>query len=136
MMEIEEYLRVWSPDEYIERCLPPENKLDFYSNTIGESCSIPFTGERIMLFGETSKHGGYGEVEIKSEQGEVVHRILVDFYSLAGDSGLRYRSPHLVMGNYVLTLRVKEQGGVWITKNGTRYGSDDSCVKLKGWRVE
>lgn len=67
-MRIGEYLPVWSPDT-LEKAVPePEHSLAFRSNVPGESIRIAFTGERIVLFGNTDRHGGYGDIEILTRE--------------------------------------------------------------------
>lgn len=132
-MKIPEYLEVWDPDGLQTVLLRQENPLAFRSNIRGEYCNISFYGNCIMLFGKTSRYGGYGDVIIYNETGEAVHRAVIDFYSLVPNEGLRYVSPMLPLGNYTLKVMVMGCNGVWYSKNGTRFGSDDYYVELSGW---
>lgn len=132
-MRIGEYLPVWSPDT-LEKAVPePEHSLAFRSNVPGESIRIAFTGERIVLFGNTDRHGGYGDIEIVDEGGACVHRTSIDFYSAVPDSGIRFRSPALPPGSYTVKITVSGENSTCVTKSGTRYGSDDFYIELTGW---
>ena len=132
-MRIGEYLPVWSPDTLEKAAPEPEHFLAFRSNVPGEPIRIAFTGERIALFGNTDKHGGYGDIEILDEGEACVHRTSIDFYSAVPDSGIRFRSPALPFGNYTVIITVSGENSICATKSGTRYGSDDFYIELTGW---
>ena len=132
-LSIRRYMPVWSPDTGEEIPLRQEQALSFCSNVKGEVCSISFGGGRLLLFGETDCRGGYADVRISDADGNTVHTACVDFYSLAPDAGLRYASPVLPKGGYTLTLTVSGCGGEWFKKDGTRFGSTDTFVRLTGW---
>lgn len=132
-MKISRYLPVWSPDTLEGESSAPEHLLEFCSNVRDEEISIRFQGNRIMLFGNTDSHGGYGNICIYDEKGACVHKTSIDFYSAVPDSGLRYRSPHLARGSYVARIAVAGENSVCATKSGKRYGSDDYYVRMTGW---
>lgn len=132
-MKITEYRQIWNPDTLSNLPIELQNSLDFCSAEKGKSISVDFHGKRIALFGITTKHGGYGEIEILDSNGVSCHKGCVDFYSLVKNQGLQYLSPELKEGSYVLKLTVAGEGGVWYSKNGTRYGSDSCDVHIIGW---
>ena len=84
------------------------------------------------MFGNTDRHSGYGDIEIFNEKGEIVHKTSIDFYSAVPDWGLRYVSPTLERGSYRLKLTVAGENSTCVTKNGTRYGSDDYYIRITG----
>ena len=88
------------------------------------------------MFGNTDRHSGYGDIEIFNEKGEIVHKTSIDFYSAVPDWGLRYVSPTLERGSYRLKLTVAGENSTCVTKNGTRYGSDDYYIRITGWASE
>ena len=59
----------------------------------------------------------------------------IDFYSAVRDSGLRFLSPKLAYGRYMLRISVSGENSVCVTKNGTKYGSDDFYIDVTGWSV-
>lgn len=132
-MHIPEYLPVWNPDTAEKTELRPEHTWEFQSNTRGETIQTEFCGEQIALFGKTDCHGGYGEIQILDEKGAAVFQTSVDFYSAVPDTGLRFLSPKLPYGKYVLCITVSGENSVCVTKNGTRYGSDDFFLYVTGW---
>lgn len=133
-MKIREYLPVWSPDTLEKTELAPEHALEFRSNVQGDSVQVEFTGRQIGLFGKTDRHGGYGNIEILDDKKVCAHRSSIDFYSAVPDSGIRFRSPLLAYGSYTVQVTVSGENSTCMTKNGTRYGSDDFYVELTGWR--
>lgn len=132
-MEISEYFPAWNLDEKKKLLFEQEKKLEFCSSKKGECITIPFYGKRIGLFGITDSQGGYGELEILDKNGASIHKGCVDFYSMVSEEGLRYLSPELEAGDYELKLIVAGEGGVWYSKNGTRYGSSGCKVHITGW---
>ena len=132
-MRISQYRPVWSPDTLETYGMEAENSARFCSNVKGESIRIDFEGTQIALFGSADSHGGYGDLEIADEKGRCVHKTSLDFYSGVLDEGLRYLSPVLTAGKYRVKLTVSGANSVCVTKNGTRYGSDDCYVYISGW---
>lgn len=132
-MKISRYLPVWFPDTLEGETPKPEHPLAFCSNIRGEEICISFLGKRIMLFGNTDRHGGYGNIHIYDKNGVCVHEACIDFYSAVPDSGMRYRSPALADGTYMVRIVVAGENSVCATKSGTRYGSDDYYIRITGW---
>lgn len=134
-MRIQEYLPAWSPDTMEKADCRMEHPRAFRSNVRNEGIQVEFTGEYIALFGNTDSHGGYGNIEITDEKGASVFKTSIDFYSAVPDSGLRFLSPKLAYGRYMLRVFVSGQNSVCVTKNGTKYGSDDFYIDVTGWSV-
>lgn len=132
-MKISRYLPVWSPDTLEGEKPAPEYPLDFRSNVCGEEICISFLGSRITLFGNTDRHGGYGDISIYDKNRVCVHTGSIDFYSAVPDSGMRYRSPLLAQGTYMVRIAVAGENSVCATKSGKRYGSDDYYIHITGW---
>lgn len=135
-MRIDRYLPVWCPDTLESETTEPQYVLEFRSNVQGSEICTCFYGERIILFGNTDRHGGYGDISIYDEKGVCVHRTSIDFYSAVPAAGMCYRSPVLAMGSYVVKIIVSGENSVCETKSGVRYGSDDHYIYITGWTVE
>ncbi|MBB3125364.1 hypothetical protein FHS19_000018 [Paenibacillus rhizosphaerae] len=133
---ISEYFPVWSSDTGTEVLVEGnEEILSFRSNKHGESINYSFEGTQIIVYGISDCHSGYAEVLIYNDEEELIHRSTVDFYSLVTDNNIKYVSPKLPGGKYKLEVRVMGENGVWYTKNGTKYGSDDHFVTLNSVKV-
>lgn len=132
-MKISRYLPAWSPDTLEEERLKPEHSLDFCSNVRDEEICISFHGRWIALFGNTDRHGGYGNISIYNKNGVRVHSGSIDFYSAVPDSGMRYRSPVLAEGTYIVRIAAAGENSVCADKSGKRYGSDDYYIRITGW---
>ena len=87
-----------------------------YNISIGEK-------ERIYIKGETTDTGGYARIKITDTDGKTMVDTPVDFYSLAPSSGLRYVSPQLPKGNYLMEVIVSDMKSNWSDKKRIVYGS-------------
>lgn len=134
-LSIPKYLSCWDPQTLQEVPLVPSRSVDFVSNSPEQHCDISFEGTEISLFGKTNREGGYAQVELLDEHGNVLHRSVVDFYSLVPFEGLRYKSPVFPCGRYTLRIIPLGKGGVWFSKNGTRFGSVDCFVRVTGFSI-
>ncbi len=133
---IPEYWPVWASDTITQVALEgDEQPLPFRSNQRGEQASYAFEGKRIVLYGTSDRNSGYAEVIISDHSGELVHQIVIDFYSLVPNSDIKYVSPALPHGRYTLTVRVLGEHGVWFKKDGTRFGSGNDFVTLESVKV-
>ncbi|MBQ2001997.1 MAG: family 43 glycosylhydrolase [Bacteroidaceae bacterium] len=104
----------------------------FRSNHQGATIGTQFSGGRIAIYGETNKHGAYGKVSITDrEKGEVIHSLLIDFYSKVTDRGLRYISPRLPKGKYRIDVEVTGDRPKWSDKKGNKFGTDNSYINIK-----
>jgi hypothetical protein len=131
-----EYWPVWE-GESISRISPEgvDEPLPFRSNGRGDSVCYGFEGSRIMVYGTSDCHGGYAEFSIYDDRNELIHRVMIDFYSLVPDSNMKYVSPKLIHGSYTLKVGVMGEHGVWYKKDGTQFGSDDYFVTLESVKV-
>ena len=84
---------------------------------------------RIYVKGNTSDRSAYAVVRIEDKNGKVIADTLVDFYSLAPAEGLRYISPSLGSGEYLVRIEVSDMKSNWSDKKRSIYGS-------KGYDVE
>jgi hypothetical protein len=103
--------------------------LPFRSNRAGHAAETEFTGRRVAVVGDSDEQGGYGRVEIlDGERGQVLHSLLVDFYSKVPDHGLRYVSPALPAGQKVVRVTATGTFPEWFDKARHRYGALDTFV--------
>jgi len=129
---IPQYWPVWDPSSISQVNLEGrERLLAFRSNQRGASVSYAFEGTQLIVYGTSDCHSGYSEFLLYDVKDEIIHRSIVDFYSLVPDSNIRFSSPVLPYGSYTLKVIVMGDYGTWTTKNGTRYGSDDCFVTLE-----
>lgn len=105
------------------------------SDTKDDVAGIPFTGTQVSLFGTAAPDGGYAQIDIKNDKGKVVHTALIDYYSKYIFEGLRYVSPVLPKGNYILTVTVKGIRGNWSDKKKNNYGSTGYFVSIDTIKV-
>lgn len=103
---------------------------DLRSDEKGASVTIPFTGTRIGLLGVARPDGGFGRVEIKDKSGKVVVSTVMETYCLYPESSLKFLSPALDHGDYVLTVTVLGNHFFWQAKTRT-YGSNGDYVSLE-----
>lgn len=132
-----EYWSIWS-SESISKVLPEGTvePLAFRSNKRGACKNYQFTGEQIMVYGKSDCHSGYADFSIYNEMNELIHRSIIDFYSLVDDSDVKYVSPKFSRGKYTLKVKVLGEHGVWFKKDGTKFGSDDSFVTIERIMVD
>jgi hypothetical protein len=104
----------------------------FVSGKKGDFTEVKFSGTRIAVYGESNAHGGYGRIVISGEDGKVVVSSLVDFYSKVPDRAIRYISPKLPQGDYILTVEVTGENSTWSDKKKSIfYGSDNYFVNVE-----
>lgn len=130
---ISEYCEQWSPENLEPIIIHATKKLNFISNRKDEKLDIAFSGRQILVFGETSSGGGYADFGIYTKSLQKIHSGTIDFYSLVTHSGLRYISPKLDEGEYILRITVTKTNGIWFKKNGESFGSKDYFVKVFGY---
>ena len=133
---IPEYWSVWSSESISQVFLEGmDEHLPFRSNERGDSVCYAFKGSQIIVYGASDCHGGYAEFSIYDDTDELIHRAIIDFYSLVPDSNMKYVSPKLSHGSYTLKVGVMGENGVWYKKDGTQFGSDDYFVTLESVKV-
>lgn len=151
-LRISRYMQAWRTVDMGEWQEPEMQPFEFHSDTKGEDAqvkfdvcdadavsdfvSVPASGSRICLFGTASDQGGYCRVEIKDREGRIVNEAVIDFYSAVPMKGIRYISPRLKSGEYVLCVTVLGESGEWFKKDGTRFGSKGCCVDIYGYATE
>jgi len=148
-ISIREYHSAWSPMSfYMERfesnCLRQEYHTEddilfwgwkrktpnFHSSDKSKKFEKKFRGTRVAFSGTTNVQSGYGRVSILSSNGDTIHTTLVDFYSLAPAHSIRYISPELPKGKYMLVVEPTGEGPVWYDKRENRYGSTGTGIDV------
>ncbi|THV41985.1 glycosyl hydrolase family 43 [Glycomyces buryatensis] len=126
------FLPSWSPESFTERDFKgAELEVCFSSRERGAFVEVPFSGDQVAVYGSADRSSGYASVEIFDAAGdECVRGLLVDFYSLQADRGLRYVSPRLAAGEYRLRITVTGEAPVWTDKAHNRFGAVDCCVTV------
>jgi hypothetical protein len=126
------FIPSWSPDSFTEAAIAgAELEVGFSSLERGAFVEVPFSGDRIAVYGPADQNSGYALIEIFDPAGdERVHGLLVDFYSLQADRGLRYVSPRLAEGEYRLRVTVTGECPVWKDKAGNRFGAVGHSVTV------
>lgn len=133
---IPEYWPIWTSESVSQVTLKEvEDSLVFRSNKGEECVSYTFEGSQILVYGTSDRHSGYAEFFIYDDTSKLIHRSIIDFYSLVPNSNLRYVSPKFLLGRYTLKVRVMGESGVWYKKDGTQYGSDNFFVTLESVKV-
>lgn len=140
------YLQCWQPDlqsgRWHETSLPgrtpattpaltgqwktetaPDGQIQYASAQKGDQLTLPFRGTRIGFYGKASPQGGYARICITNRKGEVLLRTGIDCYCNYPDYSLRFLSPVLPGGNYLMTVTVEGAHGVWRNKRGDLFGS-------------
>lgn len=131
-LSIPEYWQTWLPTS----CRPYDflsshlrQPMLLSSNHLGESVSQLFRGRQVVLVGTSSPHGGYAKVTITDKDGISVHSSLIDFYSKVPDTGYRFVSPRLPLGEYSIKVEVTGERSNWTDKRKNLFGTDDCYVE-------
>ena len=131
VLSIPHYWESWNVDTLRPE---PDNRVcrvyNWRSDRKDDILRVPFCGTGIDVFGFTDVDGGYATVRITDTQGRILHRQYVDFYSKVPSCGLRFKSPRLIPGDYVLWVEVTGEHPVWYKKDGTRFGSTGFYVDI------
>lgn len=162
-MRIGRYMQAWRPADMREWQEPEIQPFEFHSDTKGEGAQRAFdvcgadaasgfdsapasdnaedasaavSAGRVYLLGDASDKGGYCRVEIQDREGRTVNSAVIDFYSAVPMKGLRYVSPRLKSGEYILRVTVLGESGEWFKKDGTRFGSKGCRVDIYGYAAE
>lgn len=138
-LSIPRYLPAWTlggaaADEFddvpLDGCV---TAVSFASNVPGASVEVPFTGTQIAVEGTSNENSGYALIEIFDVgREEPLTTSLVDFYSLAPDTGTRFVSPVVPEGEHRLRVTVTGEMPVWTDKTRTRFGARDRYVTIQG----
>jgi hypothetical protein len=74
--------------------------------------------------------GGYAEVTITNDKGNVVTSSIVEMYCKYPVQSLMYLSPLLERANYKLKVAVLKEKWGWVEKTGKVWGSEGYRVNL------
>lgn len=74
--------------------------------------------------------GGFGEIQIKDSEGKIVLTTVFEPYCLFPEASLKFLSPELKRGDYILTLKVLGERFFWKAKRAT-YGSKGDYVSVQ-----
>lgn len=133
-MSVPRFLESWYPDNngyqltaFNDR---PTDNNRFVSNEKGTSITVPFKGRRIAIRGISKNTGGYARVTLKNKKNDLIINTIVDFYSKIEIESLKFVSPLLPINNYMVTIEVMGEHGVWYKKDGTQFGSTDNYITI------
>lgn len=130
-----EYLEAWCPDNASSVTLA-FNSIDnsaWNGSTPGETKQYNITvndHERVYIKGETSDNSGYAQIQILTHDGNILIDTTVDFYSLTPASGLRYVSPAIPKGDYILRVTICDMKSNWSDKKKNVYGSKGHNISI------
>ncbi len=100
------------------------------SNSKGDSFSFNFKGTQVGFYSTSKMDGGFAAIEIKNKKGKTVLSSTIDMYCKYTENALRFLSPVLPKGNYIITVSVLGEHGNWYKKDGTGFGSTGDFVTL------
>lgn len=102
----------------------------YQSDHKGDSFSVRFKGGRIGFYALSGPSSGYAKVMISDVKGNIVFNSLVDLYCKYAETSLKFLSPNMTSGKYVMTVSVQGMHPVWSNKKGTIFGSSGDTVCL------
>jgi len=100
------------------------------SDENGASFSVRFSGTQIGIFSTAKNDGGYAKVEIKDLYGKVKFSNIIDLYCLYPETSLKYLSPKMKKGKYILSVTVLGEHWFWVEKSGRESGSKGNYVSV------
>lgn len=103
---------------------------DIRSDVKGASLTIAFHGTQCGLYGVARPDGGFAEVQLADSNGNEVLSSVIETYCKYNESSLKFLSPRLERGDYVLTVTVLGEHFYWKAKKGT-YGSAGDYVSIE-----
>ena len=133
-LSVPDYWETWNYQKGINVKYELEELQSFHSTKHTERCVINFNGKQIAIYGTTNVKAGYARLTLLT-RGEIVHQTVVDFYSLKEDTGLRYLSPQLEVGNYTIEIYNLGENSQWSDKRRADYGSIGHEIIISGYRV-
>lgn len=95
------------------------------------SFKVTFTGTQASLYSVARPDGGYARITVRDAQGKEVLASTVDMYAKYQVSGAKFATPLLARGTYTLSASVVGDGWYWISKNGTRSGSQGHAISFE-----
>jgi hypothetical protein len=100
------------------------------SDRNGAAFSVKFKGTQIGFYGLARPDGGYARVELQNSRGKSLLSCIVDMYCKYPVQTLKFLSPVLVKGSYILTVTVMGERSKWSDKRKNLYGSKGNFVSL------
>lgn len=100
------------------------------SDTKNDSFAVAFNGRQIALYGLSRPDGGYVQITLSNSRGKILFSSILDMYCKYPVSSLKYVTPALKKGNYILTATVMGAHGNWSDKRKNIYGSTGNIVSL------
>jgi hypothetical protein len=92
--------------------------------------SVRFKGTQIGFYGVACPSGGYAHVVLQNKKGKTILSSTVDMYCKYATQTLKFLSPALKKGNYILIVTVMGEHGNWSDKRKNIYGSTGNFVSL------
>lgn len=134
-ISINKYLDFWNFYDVNKKAhKTSDNKISFLSNKKNNKLEITFDGSRILVTGNTNRHSGYANFLLLDVNNKIIHKSLIDFYSVVPSSGIRYYSPKLSCETHKLIIFSDESHGVWSDKRVEKYGSDGDWLDISGYK--
>lgn len=96
----------------------------------GAALSCTFNGKQLIIYGTSNSISGYGKLTLSNEKGEEVLSTYIDFYSKYENTAIKFMSPLLNYGKYILNFEVIGTHPVWMDKAKNVYGSTDDFVTI------
>ncbi len=96
----------------------------------GAAVSVKFIGKQVGFYSATGPNGGYAKVTIQNSAGKTMLSSVVDMYSNYPVTALRFISPEMTKGSYILTLTPLGEHSKWSDKRKADYGSKGNVVSL------
>lgn len=94
------------------------------------SFTVRFKGTQIGFYGLARSNAGYAHVLLQNRKGKTILSSIVDMYCKYPMQTLKFLSPTLKKGNYVLIVTVMGEHGNWSDKRKNIYGSTGNFVSL------
>lgn len=129
--KIDDYLESWRFFDDVSKSSDlQETVVSFNARNKDVILSKKMYGYQFSVFGKTSKESGYCEISVFNTKNKLIHKSIIDFYSLIPSEGIRYISPKLPLDNYKIEIMPLEETGIWYKKNGEKFGGLDTeiCV--------
>ena len=103
---------------------------DSYTDQKGAAVAFEFYGSRIGLYSVARPNGGYAQVELSNNEGEIILSTTIDMYCKYAESSMKFLSPILKKGHYQLKVTVIGEHGNWWNKRGDKFGSNGNFISL------
>ncbi|MBC8052619.1 MAG: family 43 glycosylhydrolase [Sphingobacteriaceae bacterium] len=94
------------------------------------SFSVKFKGKRAGVYCLSGPDKGYASIILQNEKGRTVYSSIIDTYCKYPVSTLKFYTPVLPKGNYILRVSVMGERPNWSDKKKTQYGSTGNFIAL------